>query len=177
MAVVDARDRVGRAGKVGRPLRGRRLGPGGGGLAAKKRKKRKIGDAEVGFCHRDHGARTQRRKEGERGIGKVGWPLRGRRLGGRPLDTLSYADIMSDMKTFTVRELDRSPGVVLEASRIDGKARIRARGGQAYIIMPESAPAQRITSLPNFAARRAALLAKPLSPEFTRKFDRALAGE
>lgn len=112
---------------------------------------------------------------GERG--KVGRPLRGRRLGGRPLDTLSYADIMSDMKTFTVRELDRSPGVVLEASRIDGKARIRARGGQAYIIMPESAPAQRITSLPNFAARRAALLAKPLSPEFTRKFDRALAGE
>jgi len=48
MAVVDARDRVGRAGKVGRPLRGRRLGHGGGGLAAKKRKKRKIGDGEVG---------------------------------------------------------------------------------------------------------------------------------
>ena len=89
----------------------------------------------------------------------------------------SYADIMSDMKTFTVRELDRSPGVVLEASRIEGKARIRARGGQTYIIMPEPAPPRRITSLPNFAARRAALLAKPLSPEFTRKFDRALAGE
>ena len=97
--------------------------------------------------------------------------------GGRPLDTPSYADIMSDMKTFTVRELDRSPGEVLEASRIEGKARIRARGGQTYIIMPEPAPARRITSLPNFAARRAALLAKPLSPEFTRKFDRALAGE
>jgi hypothetical protein len=95
----------------------------------------------------------------------------------RPLDTPNDADIMSDMKTFTVRELDRSPGEVLEASRIDGKARIRARGGQAYTIMPESAPARRITSLPNFAARRAALLAKPLSPEFTRQFDRALAGE
>ena len=121
--------------------------------------------------------RKKRRTEDERGIGQVGRPLRGRRLGGRPLDTLSYADIMYDMKTFTVRELDRSPGVVLEASRIDGKARIRARGGQAYIIMPESAPPRRITSLPNFAARRAALLAKPLSPEFTRKFDRALAGE
>ena len=92
--------------------------------------------------------------------------------GPRPLDTPSYADIMSDMKTFTVRELDRSPGVVLEASRIEGKARIRARGGQTYIIMPEPAPPRRITSLPNFAARRAALLAKPLSPEFTRKFDR-----
>ncbi len=101
----------------------------------------------------------------------------GRRGGPRPLDTPSYADIMSDMKTFTVRELDRSPGVVLEASRIEGKARIRARGGQTYIIMPEPAPPRRITSLPNFAARRAALLAKPLSPEFTRKFDRALAGE
>ena len=97
--------------------------------------------------------------------------------GQRPLDTPSYADIMSDMKTFTVRELDRSPGEVLEASRIDGKARIRARGGQTYIILPEATPPRRIISLPNFAARRAALLSKPLSPEFARKFDRALAGE
>lgn len=95
----------------------------------------------------------------------------------RPLDTPVNADIVSDMKTFTVRELDRSPGEVLEASRLDGKARIRARGGQTYIIMPEPAPPRHITSLPNFAARRAALLAKPLSPEFARKFDRALAGE
>lgn len=84
---------------------------------------------------------------------------------------------MSDLKTFTVRQLDRSPGEVLAASRIDGKARIRARGGQTYIIMPEAAPPRRITSLPNFAARRAALLAQPLSPEFVREFDRALAGE
>jgi hypothetical protein len=96
---------------------------------------------------------------------------------GAPLDTHLCADIMSDMKTFTVRELDRSPGEVLEASRLDGKARIRARGGQTYIILPEAAPSRRITALPNFAARRAALLPKPLSSEFARKFDRALAGE
>ena len=136
-------------------------------LAAKKRKRRK--NRTTDFCHRGHGVLTQRKQETDGGQTTEDRP--------RPLDTPGDADIMSDMKTFTVRELDRSPGEVLEASRIDGKARIRARGGQAYIIMPESAPARRITSLPNFAARRAALLAKPLSPEFTRQFDRALAGE
>jgi len=41
---------------------------------------------------------------------------------------------MSDMKTFTVRDLDRSPSVVLDASRADGRVRIRERGGQTYII-------------------------------------------
>jgi hypothetical protein len=51
---------------VGRPLRGRRLGHDGGGWAAKRRKGRKNGDAEVGVCHRDHGARTQRRRETSR---------------------------------------------------------------------------------------------------------------
>ena len=84
---------------------------------------------------------------------------------------------MSDMKIFTVRELDRSPGEVLAASRIDGKARIRARNGQTCIIMPEVAPPRRITALPNFAARRSALPSTALSPEFARSFDRALAGE
>ena len=124
------------------------------------------------------GATADRRsRRAARAIWQQAAGSRRRAGGGQPLDTPSYADIMSDMKTFTVRELDRSPGEVLEASRIEGKARIRARGGQTYIIMPEPAPARRITSLPNFAARRAALLAKPLSPEFTRKFDRALAGE
>jgi hypothetical protein len=84
---------------------------------------------------------------------------------------------MSDMKTFTVRDLDRSPGEVLEASRIDGKARIRERGGKTYIITPEMSPTSHITALPNFAARRAALLPRPLSPAFARKLDRALASE
>jgi hypothetical protein len=84
---------------------------------------------------------------------------------------------MSDMKTFTVRDLDRAPGDVLEACRIDGKVRIRERSGQTYVITPEESLTRRITALPNFAARRAALLSKPLSRKFARKFDRALAGE
>jgi hypothetical protein len=66
---------------------------------------------------------------------------------------------------------------VLAAARIADKARIRGRAVQTYIIMPEVAPPRRTTGLPNFAARRAALLAKPLSPEFARKLDRTLAGE
>jgi len=84
---------------------------------------------------------------------------------------------MSDMKTFTVRDLDRSPGEVLEASRIDGKARIRERGGQTYLITPEAPAKGRIAALPDFAARRAALFRGTLSNDFARRFDQALAGE
>ena len=84
---------------------------------------------------------------------------------------------MSDMKTFTVRDLDRSPGEVLEASRVDGRVRVRERGGQTYIITPEAASPKGMAALPDFPARRAALSRGVLSPGFVRKFDRALAGE
>lgn len=135
-----------------------------------------MGSIETGQVRRMRPDFEQRNaRGGHRFAGEVTTGTRSQR--GAQLDTRNDADIMSDMKTFTVRELDRSPGEVLEASRIDGKARIRARAGQTYIIMPEVTPPQRITALPNFAARRAALLSKPLSPEFARKFDRALASE
>ena len=49
-------DRGGEIAGVGRPLRGRQKA-----LGARLRQRRKIG---VGFCHRDHGARTQRRMWG-----------------------------------------------------------------------------------------------------------------
>jgi len=48
--------------------------------------------------------------------------------------------MMSDMKTFTVRELDRQPAVVLDACDHDGEARIRRRDGRTYLLMPESEP-------------------------------------
>lgn len=50
---------------------------------------------------------------------------------------------MSDMETFTVRDLDRSPKKVLQASHEMGGAVIRSRSGQSYLITPlESEPAQ-----------------------------------
>lgn len=84
---------------------------------------------------------------------------------------------MSDMKTFTVRDLDRSPQVVLEASRADGGARIRERGGRTYIITPEAAPRKRIAALPAFAARRGKLGKGALPPAVVQQLDQALAGE
>ena len=52
---------------------------------------------------------------------------------------------MSDMKTFTVRDLDRCPREVLLASDEGGGAVIRSRAGRSYLIQPlpsaDSAPA------------------------------------
>lgn len=93
------------------------------------------------------------------------------------IDTPSNADIMSDMKTFTVRDLDRIPGVVLEASRIDGRARVRERGGQSYLITPEASPQKRIAQLPDFSGRRAGVFKHTLSEGFARKLDEAVSGE
>ena len=44
--------------------------------------------------------------------------------------------MMSDMETFTVRDLDRSPKKVLQASHERGGAVIRSRSGQSYLITP-----------------------------------------
>jgi hypothetical protein len=96
---------------------------------------------------------------------------------GRLLDFACNADIMSDMKTFTVRDLDRSPSVVLDASRADGRVRIRERGGQTYIITPEAAPQKRISALPGFSARRSKLFKGTLSASSVRELDKAIAGE
>jgi hypothetical protein len=84
---------------------------------------------------------------------------------------------MSDMKTFTVRDLDRSPSVVLAASRIDGRARVRERGGLTYIIMPEARPIKLIKAVPDFAGRRGRLFKGTLSASAVRQLDQAVAGE
>lgn len=44
------------------------------------------------------------------------------------------ADIMSDMKTFTVRELDRETSKVMEACDNYGSVRIKRRDGRTYIL-------------------------------------------
>ncbi len=85
--------------------------------------------------------------------------------------------MMSDMRTFTVRDLDRSPSVVLDASREDGRVRIRARGGQTYIITPEVAPQKQMSDLPDFSVRRGRQFEGTLTVSSVRALDAAIAGE
>jgi hypothetical protein len=86
------------------------------------------------------------------------------------------ADIMSDMKTFTVRELDRAPAVILDTCDHEGAVRIRRRNGRTYTIRPESGP-ERIVKLPDFRARLERIFPKVLPPEQTRRADKLIAGE
>ena len=85
--------------------------------------------------------------------------------------------MMSDMKTFTVRDLDRNPSVVLKTCDSEGEARIRCRDGRTYLVRPEGHGRAVISGLPDFSARRAQLFPKPLPEDFARKFDEALASE
>lgn len=94
-----------------------------------------------------------------------------------PLDTPPNADMMSDMRTFTVRDLDRSPSTVLEASRADGRARIRERGGQTYILIPEATLVKPITGLPDFQKRRRRIFSGVIPASTVRQLDKAIAGE
>lgn len=84
--------------------------------------------------------------------------------------------MMSDMKTFTVRELDRTPSVVLDACDRDGEARIRRRDGKCYRLLPDMGPARAITSLPDFAARLRRNFPKVLTPAQTHLVDQSIRG-
>ena len=66
---------------------------------------------------------------------------------------------MSDMKTFTARDLNRSPAKVLAAADRDGVARVRSRNGRVYSVKPE-APASGKVDWAAFVARRRAALEK-----------------
>ena len=87
------------------------------------------------------------------------------------------ADMLSDMKIFTVRELDRQPAIVLKAADRDGVARIKRRDGRLYLLRPAIAESARITSLPNFAARRKAIFAKAIPASQVRLADKLIGGE
>ena len=84
--------------------------------------------------------------------------------------------MMSDMKTFTVRELDRQPAVILDACDRDGRVLIRRRDGRTYRIEPEnSAPA--IRAIPDLASRRRRLFPEPLTRQQADSLDKLVAGE
>ena len=84
--------------------------------------------------------------------------------------------MMSDMKIFTVRQLDREPAVVLDAADKDGSVRIKRRDGRLYSLQPVVAP-RRITSLPDFRARLKRIFPKPIPASQVAVVDRLIAGE
>lgn len=83
---------------------------------------------------------------------------------------------MSDMKTFTVRQLDREPSVVLDAADRDGVVRIKRRDGRAYTLQPNRS-SQRITALPDFRARLKRVFSKPIPAGQVALVDHLIAGE
>jgi hypothetical protein len=90
---------------------------------------------------------------------------------------------MSDMKAFTVRDLDRAPAKVLAAADRDGVARVCSRDGRTYVLRPEKSAARTKAGWPAFArTRRAALKSlfpqgPVLTADQTRAFDRLLAAD
>lgn len=84
--------------------------------------------------------------------------------------------MMSDMKTYTVRELDRQPAVILDACDREGLVRIRRRDGRTYRLEPEH-PAKAIEVVPDFAARRRRLFPEGLTRRQAIALDKLLAGE
>ena len=86
------------------------------------------------------------------------------------------ADILSDMKTYTVRDLDREPSAVLDACDAEGAVLIRRRDGRTYALRPERAP-QRRAIFPDFAARMRAMGMPKISKRDSDAVDKLIAGE
>ena len=93
------------------------------------------------------------------------------------------SDMMSDMKTFTVRDLDRKPGAILDVCDREGAVQIRRRDGRTYTMRaartksPSPASRDEASGLPDFAARRRALFPESIPREQMELADRLLAGE
>jgi hypothetical protein len=83
---------------------------------------------------------------------------------------------MSDMKTFTVRQLDREPARILDTCDAEGAVQIRRRDGRTYILEANGRPGN-ISSVPDFVARVRKIFPKPISRAQTKRVDRMLAGE
>ena len=83
---------------------------------------------------------------------------------------------MSDMKTFTVRELDREPSRVLDVCDSEGVVQIRRRDGRAYVLRTAKRSA-RIKRLPDFRARLKRIFPNPIPAKQAALVDRLLAGE
>ena len=80
------------------------------------------------------------------------------------------------MRTFTLRDLDRQPGEILDACEREGAVRIKRRDGRTYTLTP-AMNGRNGRSLPDFKARMKAAGMKKLSYRSTRLLDKLIAGE
>jgi hypothetical protein len=92
------------------------------------------------------------------------------------------SDILSDMKTFTVRELDRKPGAVLDTCDREGAVRIRRRDGRSYRVVPEAKPDRMdLDDARKWLEKHEAWMKRtfphPISAEQVALVDRLIAGE
>ncbi len=60
---------------------------------------------------------------------------------------------MSDMKTFTARDLSRSAAAVLAASEVDGVAKINTRDGRVFELRPVAPEPSGMANVPSAVAR------------------------
>lgn len=80
------------------------------------------------------------------------------------------------MKTYTVRDLDRQPGAVLDACDAEGSVLIRRRDGRTYSLRPNKPP-ERLAVFPDFAARRQLMGMPKISKRNSDAVDKLLRGE
>jgi hypothetical protein len=98
---------------------------------------------------------------------------RGGDSGGSVVDLTicSESDILSDVKTFNVRELSRSTAKVLAACELDGGVIIRYEDGRQFELMPRRPPRDGSQPSPDFAKRTRTIFGKR---RFTRRQINAL---
>lgn len=103
-----------------------------------------------------------------------------------PLTHHNYQTNLSDMEaetiTYTARDLNRSPAKVLKTARTYGKARIRTRSGETFLIQPEKTNRGEKEGevFPDFEKRWEELWAMGLgeaSKEDEERFNQIIAGE
>ncbi len=88
--------------------------------------------------------------------------------------------MLSDMKTFTVREMDRKPAVVLDACDSEGAVRVKRRDGRTYTVRPEAPAAGKMPwtrLVAEHQAQVARIFPRPLNKAQVRLVDRLIAGE
>jgi hypothetical protein len=83
---------------------------------------------------------------------------------------------MSDMKTFTVRQLDRETAKVMEACDAYGAVRIKHRDGRTYTLQAEHIQ-RRVINPPDFVARLKKYCPQKISRKQAAFVDKLIAGE
>ena len=80
------------------------------------------------------------------------------------------------MKVFTVRQLDREPGTVLDVCDREGVVQVRRRDGRIYSIQPQ-ARTSRLIELPDFRARLKKIFPRPIPAKQVALVDKLIRGE